>query len=122
MEKLRLTLVIVGLFGSTGHRQRVRGTGMASSVASTDEAVIKLSGLRSGERAVITDVGGGDPSICHRMHLLGFTRGREVSLVRRAPFKGPMVFRICDVDMCLREAQALLVSVSRINVVGSLAA
>lgn len=88
---------------------------MASSVASTDEPVIKLSGLRSGERAVITEVEGGDPSVCHRMHLLGFTRGREVCLVRRAPFKGPMVFRVCDAEMCLREAQAGLVRVCRID-------
>ncbi|SER90227.1 ferrous iron transport protein A [Propionibacterium cyclohexanicum] len=87
---------------------------MASNAELTSQPVVALSGLRSGERAVITEVGG-DPSIRHRMHLLGFTRGREVSLVRRAPFNGPMVFRVCDAEMCLREAQARLVSVRRLD-------
>lgn len=87
---------------------------MVTTVEPTDQNVVRLSGLHPGECAVIADVSG-DRSICHRMNLLGFTRGRQVSLVRRAPFRGPMVFRVCDTEMCLREAQAELVSVQRID-------
>lgn len=88
---------------------------MKASVETTNLPASRLSGLRSGERAVITDVCDGDPSICHRLHLLGFTCGREVSLVRRAPFHGPMVFRVCDAEMCLRESQATMIKISMID-------
>jgi ferrous iron transport protein A len=41
-----------------------------------------------------------------RLADLGFTEGTEVRIVRRAPLRDPIVYRVCDYDICLRRAQA----------------
>ncbi len=74
---------------------------------------VPLSQLRAGQTGTITSLDAAcDPSICHRLQLLGFSAGREISKIRQAPLGGPMVFRVCDVHMCLRRAQAEMIMVT----------
>ncbi|ARO13062.1 hypothetical protein BMR99_01650 [Propionibacterium freudenreichii] len=71
-----------------------------------------LSNLHAGDVGVICRLDEeADESITHRLQLLGFDCGREVCLIRQAPLSGPMVFRVCDAQMCLREAQADMIYV-----------
>lgn len=44
-----------------------------------------------------------------RLGDLGFTPGTTVEVVRRAPLRDPVVYRVRDYDICLRRAQAALV-------------
>lgn len=72
-----------------------------------------LSKLHCDQHAVITSfLDGTDESIMHRLALLGFAPGREITLVRQAPLGGPMVFRVCGAEMCLRQAQAELIRIT----------
>lgn len=85
---------------------------MSSAPASVKTRVVPLSSLRCGQRGVICRVAADcDSSVCHRLQLLGFSEGRAISKVRQAPLGGPMIFRVCDVQMCLRQAHADLVLV-----------
>ena len=72
-----------------------------------NSVVVPLSSLPTGQGATIEDIAVDCADhICHRLHMLGFGRGREITKIRQAPFGGPMVFHVCDVQMCLRPAQA----------------
>jgi ferrous iron transport protein A len=67
----------------------------------------RLSDLPPGGRAVIIGLADGTPpSTAHRLADLGFTAGTLVQVVRRAPLRDPMVYRVKDYDLCLRRAQA----------------
>ncbi|MBL8931260.1 MAG: ferrous iron transport protein A [Kineosporiaceae bacterium] len=66
-----------------------------------------LAQLRSGDRGHIGLI---DPSIPEMLRLrlrhLGFRPGTVVEVIRRAPFGGPSVYRLCDYDICLRREHA----------------
>ncbi|WP_407643735.1 FeoA family protein [Cutibacterium porci] len=84
---------------------------MNRSIAS-NSFVVPLSSLPAGHSATIEDISADCADhICHRLHMLGFGRGREITKIRQAPFGGPMVFHVCDVHMCLRRAQADMIMV-----------
>jgi ferrous iron transport protein A len=46
------------------------------------------------------------PSTARRLADLGFTPGTEVEVVRRAPLRDPVIYRLRDYEVCLRRAQA----------------
>lgn len=67
----------------------------------------RLSDLPPGGRATIVGLAdGAPPSTAHRLADLGFTAGTPVQVVRRAPLRDPVVYRVKDYDLCLRRAQA----------------
>ena len=71
------------------------------------DTTVPLTVLKRGESGVITHVDEGlEPSVQHRLRLLGFCEGRKVTYVRRAFWFGPMIFQVCDVNMCIRSQQA----------------
>ena len=41
-----------------------------------------------------------------RLRELGFREGEQIEVVRRAPMGDPMVFRVCDYELCLRRRDA----------------
>jgi ferrous iron transport protein A len=47
-----------------------------------------------------------------RLADLGFTVGTVVQVVRRAPLRDPVIYRVKDYEVCLRRAQAACVQVS----------
>ncbi|MDO4413356.1 FeoA family protein [Cutibacterium sp.] len=71
-----------------------------------------LSRLAAGQKATIESIASECAEyICHRLHMLGFGKGRDITKIRQAPFGGPMIFQVCDVQMCLRRAQADMILV-----------
>ena len=74
---------------------------MNRSIAN-NAVVVPLSSLPTGQSATIEDIATDCADhISHRLRMLGFGRGREITKVRQAPFGGPMVLHVCDVQMCL---------------------
>lgn len=79
-------------------------------------AVRTLGELRRGERAIICGLDEAcDAEVRHRLRLLGFTEGREVELVRRAPLGSPIVVRVCDAQICLRREQTDAITIDPIR-------
>jgi ferrous iron transport protein A len=46
---------------------------------------------------------------------LGFTAGTVVEVVRRAPLRDPVIYRLRDYEVCLRRAQAACVLVDPVD-------
>ncbi|QOV33498.1 ferrous iron transport protein A [Streptomyces ferrugineus] len=71
-----------------------------------------LADLAPGARATVAAVvADGSPSVARRLNDLGFTVGAVVEVVRRAPLRDPVVYRVKDYEVCLRRAQAAYVQV-----------
>lgn len=68
---------------------------------------IMMGRLECGQRAVIAGFSEQvDMTISRRLFDLGFAQGVEVELVRRAPMRDPMVFRVGGSEMLLRRSEA----------------
>jgi Fe2+ transport system protein FeoA len=68
-------------------------------------AGVRLSTLRTGDRAVVVGLAGTlAPAVRRRLHDLGVAAGTPVTCLRRAPFGSPVVYRVGDTDLCLRRA------------------
>jgi ferrous iron transport protein A len=92
---------------------RLAEPGPADVIHAAD--VIHLADLAPGCRArVVEIVADGAVPGAQRLVDLGFTPGTEVHVVRRAPLRDPVVYRVKDYEICLRRAQAGLVRISRI--------
>jgi ferrous iron transport protein A len=66
-----------------------------------------LAQLPPGARARVLQVdGAGSDPAATRLGELGFTPGTTVEVVRRAPLRDPVVYRLKGYDVCLRRAQA----------------
>ncbi len=66
-----------------------------------------LADLAPGTRAEIVGVvASAGPAIARRLADLGFTPGSIVDVVRRAPLRDPVVYRVKDYEICLRRAQS----------------
>ncbi len=64
-----------------------------------------LTALQPGDFAIIKDITA-DEGLHHRLLAMGFRIGREVRLVRRAWFKGPLQLRIGTTEVIIRRADA----------------
>lgn len=53
-----------------------------------------------------------DDAVMQRLHDLGFRAGMSIECLRRAPMGSPLMFRVCDTDICLRKQQAALILVA----------
>lgn len=66
-----------------------------------------LAELAIGTQARVTGFSTDLPGeAARRLFDLGFTPGARVSVVRKAPLRDPIVFRVADYDIALRRAQA----------------
>ncbi|MFE9773796.1 ferrous iron transport protein A [Streptomyces sp. NPDC005931] len=75
-----------------------------------------LAVLAPGARAVVAEIAvEGGPAMARRLHDLGFTPGSVVDVVRRAPLRDPVVYRVKDYELCLRRAQAAHVHVVEVD-------
>lgn len=69
-----------------------------------------LADLPPGARATVVRVAGTRwPATARRLRDLGFTPGAVVHVVRRAPLRDPVVYRVKDYEVCLRRAEAACV-------------
>ena len=69
-----------------------------------------LDELKEGQQAVILKIKGRG-SFRHRIIEMGFVRGQMVQVVRSAPLKDPVAFRILDSEVSLRRAEACCIEV-----------
>ena len=75
-----------------------------------------LADLTPGAFAVVVRVAADQsPATARRLEDLGFTPGTVVQVVRRAPLKDPVIYRVKDYEMCLRLAQAAFVHVMAVD-------
>lgn len=91
------------------------GTATAAGRAPTvvDAPPRTLAELAPGSRATVTRIAAeGAPTVVSRLYDLGFGPGTVVEVVRRAPLRDPVVYRVKDYEVCLRRAQAQCVHVA----------
>jgi ferrous iron transport protein A len=74
---------------------------------------VTLADLLPGGRAVVVEVyPSGGRTTARRLEDLGFRPGTAVEVVRRAPLRDPVVYRLRGCDICLRRFQASLIRVA----------
>lgn len=64
-----------------------------------------LSQLSPGQQGVIHAIHA-EQALYQRLNALGFRIGKQIALVRRASFNGPLHVRIGATDIILRESEA----------------
>lgn len=72
---------------------------------------MRLADLTLGASAVVTAVSG-DSRIASRLMEMGFVPGAAVQVLRRAPFGGPIQYRVHGVSISMRIAEAACISVT----------
>ena len=75
---------------------------------------MKLSEVKYQERVIITKVLG-HGSFRKRISEMGFIKGKEVKVIKNAPFRGPFEFKILDYNISLRKSEADLIEVVPVN-------
>ena len=71
---------------------------------------MRLSEVKNNETVIITKVLG-HGSFRKRIMEMGFVKGKEVKVIKNAPFKGPIEFKILDYNITLRRSEANLIEV-----------
>jgi ferrous iron transport protein B len=71
---------------------------------------VRLSEVKNNETVIITKVLG-HGSFRKRIMEMGFVTGKEVKVIKNAPFKGPIEFKILDYNITLRRSEASLIEV-----------
>ena len=71
---------------------------------------VKLSEVKNSEIVVITKVLG-HGSFRKRISEMGFVKGKEVKVIKSAPFNGPFEFKIINYNVSLRKSEADLIEV-----------
>jgi len=92
---------------SVSDRMRARLLAAGHLPHGNDRGGPTLADLQRGQRATV--VGYGDevePSAARRLFDLGMVPGIEVTMVRRAPLRDPVIYRVGDYEIALRGAQA----------------
>ena len=64
-----------------------------------------LSSMKPGEIATIVSIHT-DEALHHRLLAMGFRVGKQIELIRKASFSGPLQVRIGATDILLRKAEA----------------
>ncbi len=97
---------------SVSDRMRLRT--LASPAASAVR--LTLADLAPGQRATVVgydeDV---EPSTARRLFDLGLVPGIEVTMVRRAPLRDPVIFHVGDFEIALRGMQTRCIHVERVR-------
>jgi ferrous iron transport protein B len=71
---------------------------------------MKLSELHTGEKGVVVKVTGRG-GFRKRIIEMGFIRGKEVEVIRNAPLKDPIHYKVMGYDVSLRRSEAALIEV-----------
>jgi len=71
---------------------------------------VKLSEVKYSETVIISKLLG-HGSFRRRISELGFVRGKEIKVIKNAPFNGPFEFKILDYNISLRKSEADLIEV-----------
>jgi len=71
---------------------------------------MNLSTLKNGEQAIIVKVRGRG-AFRKRITEMGFVKGKKVTVVKNAPLKDPIEYRIMDYEISLRRSEANLIEV-----------
>ena len=72
---------------------------------------LRLADLTPGASAIVTAISGAS-RIASRLMEMGFVPGVAVQVLRRAPFGGPIQYRIHNVSISMRIAEAACISVT----------
>lgn len=89
--------------------------GLSAPSAGATESALLLADLSPGARVQVVEViSTGEEAAARRLVELGFSTGSVVEVVRRAPLRDPVIYRVKDYDVCLRRAQAALVRVREV--------
>lgn len=75
----------------------------------------KLSSLQPGQSALIRAIHA-EEAVHQRLLALGFRVGKQVELIRRARFAGPVHVRIGTTDVMMRPAEAQRIEVGEIMI------
>lgn len=75
---------------------------------------MKLSEVKHSESVIITKVLG-HGSFRKRISEMGFIKGKEVRVIKNAPFNGPFEFKILNYNISLRKSEAELIEVVPVN-------
>ncbi|MGO4782767.1 FeoA family protein [Cryobacterium sp. W22_MBD10_FK3] len=80
----------------------------------TDATTLDRLGVGQTGRVLAISSDHSEPGrrLVERLGALGLVPGTAIRPLRRAPLGDPVVYRVCDFDLCLRAAQAALVTVS----------
>lgn len=73
--------------------------------------MVTLTALQPGQSAVITNLHF-DEALTARLAALGFRIGKQVAMIRRARFAGPLHVRIGSTDIMLRGKEANQIDVT----------
>lgn len=88
-------------------RSRPRSGGVIDRGTTAAPAQETLADVRPGDCAQVLGYDDGvDPRTARRLCDLGFAPGEAVTVVRRAPMRDPIVFRVADYEIALRARQA----------------
>jgi len=73
-----------------------------------------LYNLKAGDFATISgiDAMNVEQSLCQRLMALGFRVGKNIKVMRKASFRGPIHVRVGSTDVILRESEAKLINIS----------
>ena len=72
---------------------------------------MRLADLTPGASAIVTAISGAS-RIASRLMEMGFVPGAAVQVLRRAPFGGPIQYRVHSVSISMRVAEAACISVT----------
>lgn len=75
-------------------------------------SAITLASLQPGEIATIVAIHA-EEALHQRLLALGFRGGKQIELIRRASFSGPLQVRIGTTDIVLRRSEAAKISVKK---------
>ncbi len=73
---------------------------------------IQLSDLETGQTAVVFELLA-DPSLQQRLLALGFRKGKQIQMLRKAWLKGPLHIRIGTTEVMVRRRDAALIYVTQ---------
>ena len=76
-------------------------------------SVITLDSLLRGESATIVSIHA-EESLHQRLLALGFRSGKQIELIRKASFSGPVQVRVGTTDVLLRLSEAAKIKVCKI--------
>lgn len=75
-------------------------------------SILRLADVAPGSSAIVTAICGATRIGCRLMEM-GFVPGAVVEVLRKAPFGGPIQYRVHGVSVSMRSTEAACVSVSR---------
>lgn len=101
---------------SVSEMMRVRSLAAGHARTTDGRAGLTLADLRPGQRAAVIGYGGEvAPDAARRLFDLGLVPGIEVTMVRRAPLRDPVIYRVGDYEIALRGAQSRSIHVDLVR-------